>query len=518
MMGFVNVASAAALVAFAAMVKPSSGQISATPQFTVNGAQHASKKEHHHLRHPSHFNVDEYRGRLEKGKARGWAPGLPAAPQEQVQHSYYHSGYDEKGAGTASTGLEPFHAEAEPHAHSGSPGEGGDPMVPRAHEHGKVTDEEDHGWSYAYTQEWKINYKDCGGTKQSPIDLSSELSKAKDAGNGSLSSAISYTSMCDAHIDNNGHNLQVNGAFGNLSIPSGMHYAAQFNFHFPSEHKVDGKRAAAELQIVHQKENQDGTSGLAIIAILFKVEDVFEEANGGEIPSHVRSEIHFLQQLGFPAPEVLTAPAPSPDETVSFKLTGDDQLKADVETEEKEKEEEEEDEEEAEEKVANEKASPPAPSLIQMRGDPPSSPADPPAAAAPLPAIPAAAPAPAPPPPALPEKHVRYAINSTIDIGAAFAYEFEGGYWHYQGSLTSPPCSETVEWFVLARQAAVTQEMVDRFKELYPNPANSRPIQPINDRPIVWSKADEFEPAAKDATKSIGIYLGLFCVLFVYWL
>merc|ERR1719160_1264554 len=118
--------------------------------------------------------------------------------------------------------------------------------------------------------------------EQSPIDIPSKVSKAEDAGDGSLSSALFYTTVEDLHIDNNGHNLQVNGAFGNLTLPGGLYEAAQFNFHFPSEHKVDGKRAAGELQIVHQKVGEDGTSGLAIIAIMFKMEDVFEEAKGEE--------------------------------------------------------------------------------------------------------------------------------------------------------------------------------------------------------------------------------------------
>jgi carbonic anhydrase len=48
-------------------------------------------------------------------------------------------------------------------------------------------------------------------------------------------------------------------------------------------------------------------------------------------------------------------------------------------------------------------------------------------------------------------------------------------YYRYPGSLTTPPCSETVEWFLLAGPVSVAQADITAFAKLYP--MNARPIQ-----------------------------------------
>jgi len=84
----------------------------------------------------------------------------------------------------------------------------------------------------------------------------------------------------------------------------------------------------------------------------------------------------------------------------------------------------------------------------------------------------------------LPQKGEELSIQSglDIDLGVVFEKELVGHYWHYQGSLTSPPCSETVHWYVLQNAAAISTKMVKNMKALFPDPANNRPVQPLNDR------------------------------------
>jgi carbonic anhydrase len=53
-------------------------------------------------------------------------------------------------------------------------------------------------------------------------------------------------------------------------------------------------------------------------------------------------------------------------------------------------------------------------------------------------------------------------------------------YYRYEGSLTTPPCSETVNWLVLSAPIEVAADDVARFAKLYP--ANARPVQKRNRR------------------------------------
>jgi carbonic anhydrase len=58
-------------------------------------------------------------------------------------------------------------------------------------------------------------------------------------------------------------------------------------------------------------------------------------------------------------------------------------------------------------------------------------------------------------------------------------------YFRYEGSLTTPPCSETVNWIVLAQPIEVDEADIMRFAKLYP--MNARPVQERNRRFILGS-------------------------------
>ena len=55
-------------------------------------------------------------------------------------------------------------------------------------------------------------------------------------------------------------------------------------------------------------------------------------------------------------------------------------------------------------------------------------------------------------------------------------------FYHYVGSLTTPPCSEGVEWFILKDTDNISPKQLKRFRRFYEN--NERPVQPLNDRII----------------------------------
>ncbi|MET1077397.1 MAG: carbonic anhydrase family protein [Pseudomonas sp.] len=58
----------------------------------------------------------------------------------------------------------------------------------------------------------------------------------------------------------------------------------------------------------------------------------------------------------------------------------------------------------------------------------------------------------------------------------------EQGYYSYQGSLTTPPCSEGVSWLVLNHPVTLSPQQHAAFQALFKT--NARPIQPLNGRVI----------------------------------
>jgi carbonic anhydrase len=59
------------------------------------------------------------------------------------------------------------------------------------------------------------------------------------------------------------------------------------------------------------------------------------------------------------------------------------------------------------------------------------------------------------------------------------------GYWFYEGSLTTPPCSENVDWMLAMLPLEVSEVDIDKFAALYPG--NARTVKPSNRRLILSS-------------------------------
>lgn len=55
-------------------------------------------------------------------------------------------------------------------------------------------------------------------------------------------------------------------------------------------------------------------------------------------------------------------------------------------------------------------------------------------------------------------------------------------YYSYEGSLTTPPCSEGVHWMVMSNRTTVSKEQVAAFTKLFPH--STRPLQALNGRKI----------------------------------
>lgn len=59
----------------------------------------------------------------------------------------------------------------------------------------------------------------------------------------------------------------------------------------------------------------------------------------------------------------------------------------------------------------------------------------------------------------------------------------DAGFFRYEGSLTEPPCSETVTWLVAAKPATVSASQIAALAMMFPE--NAREAQPLNRRYVL---------------------------------
>lgn len=149
------------------------------------------------------------------------------------------------------------------------------------------------GWSYDNhggngPDSWSRTYPNCGGSKQSPIDIKPSSAVLENMGDFTFkgydtSAGYSY------RILNNGHTAQLNVDAGEMtvtggSLPNGPFRLAQFHVHWGSsndvgsEHTVDGKFYPLEIHLVHFNtrytnltESLKYEDGLAVLGIFAQV-------------------------------------------------------------------------------------------------------------------------------------------------------------------------------------------------------------------------------------------------------
>lgn len=200
-------------------------------------------------------------------------------------------------------------------------------------------------------------YATCGtGKSQSPIDIHS-------ANTQDLANIAFHYQPSELRILNNGHTVQANYDAGSYIEVDGQRYdIAQFHYHAPSEHSVDGQLFAAELHIVHK--NADGQ--LAVVGILLE--------EGADNPAYQP----FISNL--------------PD-------------------------------------------------------------------------------------------HESEEADKGVKIDAAALLPTNQTTYRYSGSLTTPPCSEGVSWLVITAPVQLSADQIAALDNIFED--NNRPVQPLNDRPLV---------------------------------
>jgi len=83
----------------------------------------------------------------------------------------------------------------------------------------------------------------------------------------------------------------------------------------------------------------------------------------------------------------------------------------------------------------------------------------------------------------------REGVEHSIDnvrVNAKQMLPADVSYYTYSGSLTIPPGTEGVQWYVLKHPVEVSQEQISRFTSI--SKKNARPVQPLNGRVIQESR------------------------------
>eukprot|EP00927_Polykrikos_kofoidii_P034466 TRINITY_DN29248_c0_g2_i1.p1 TRINITY_DN29248_c0_g2~~TRINITY_DN29248_c0_g2_i1.p1 ORF type:complete len:1461 (-),score=208.92 TRINITY_DN29248_c0_g2_i1:7-4389(-) len=244
--------------------------------------------------------------------------------------------------------------------------------------------ETDLAWDYGSDLDWGKTYPFCSGKTQSPVDIA--LDSTLEVGS-SLVRRIAYNTT-KSHVDRSSEYLPfVRGLEGSLLLPGGLYSLQRIDFHFPSEHTVNGKAAAGEAQLVHIRKSKIGATQVAIVSILL------ENIAG---PSE---ESVFLNSIGLGSEGVA-------------------------------------------------------------------------------------------------------AETSTVDL-EKLSSSLNGDFAHYRGSLTRPPCTEAVSWYIMLRTARMNTHDIERFSKSFPL-HNGRRVQPLNGRKIVHnivSLDDEFADSEARTTR-----------------
>lgn len=218
----------------------------------------------------------------------------------------------------------------------------------------------DNEWSYygvLAPDAWEMCDIDCGGTIQSPINITGAV------GDSSLAALNTNYNESEIELFYNGHAIEMKYPEGSTIEVGGISYTLeQFHFHAQSEHTINGVRYPLETHLVHKS----ASGNLVVVSVLFET----------------GAENAFLSQFSDNLPASKNSP-----------------------------------------------------------------------------------------------------YSSTNTLNPQDLIPAGAGYYTYNGSLTTPPCSEIATWFVLKTPLQASAAQLANFKKILKD--NYRPIQALNGRQIL---------------------------------
>ena len=72
--------------------------------------------------------------------------------------------------------------------------------------------------------------------------------------------------------------------------------------------------------------------------------------------------------------------------------------------------------------------------------------------------------------------------GAQIQVNAEELLPQEKEFYEYTGSLTTPPCTEGVKWYIFEEPIELSASQIERFRQVMDH--NNRPVQPLNGREI----------------------------------
>ncbi len=83
----------------------------------------------------------------------------------------------------------------------------------------------------------------------------------------------------------------------------------------------------------------------------------------------------------------------------------------------------------------------------------------------------------------MPAKEGDKKVSDTITLNATELLPSNRDHYHYLGSLTTPPCTQIVEWYVMKEPITISKEQHEQFRKLYTD--TFRPTQDIGTRKVL---------------------------------
>lgn len=293
-----------------------------------------------------------------------------------------------------------------------------------------------------------FNYRQSNASK---FDRDSEENDSSERGSHHRSHPWKQTGDID-HIYNTGHTEQVTYERGSSIVVSGVEFQlTQFHFHSPSEHTINQRHYAMELHLVHRQRNDPDK--LAVVAVFLATPPVSSDRYDDDEHHH-----HAYNLVDGQALRERRQRGTQADADDSYR--GRDHTRRD------------------ESEVSSDEVDLDAGDnlfLSSLGFDD------------------------------LPQDSGReHDVEGVINIFEALPIDL--AYWHYNGSLTTPPCTEGVSWFVMKEPVSISERQRRSFVDVFGR--NARPTQPLNRRSIAATPSSPFDDVILIGAS---LFLFLFC-------